>query len=134
MTLAPMGIGGALIVAALMQTAHDSLFDLEMSSGTDGAHSGPSDPHPLGNAIDVHTHGLSTQQKHDTLQRTMDYLGHLGGVLTSYPAAAIIVETSGGLANGLFFGFLEDADTPNEHLHFQLRHVVRVQPAQVIRA
>lgn len=83
--------------------------DLTITSGTDGDHSGPLDPHKLGCAYDVRSHDLDPHQKDDVLYRIMCELGT--------PSRA-----SGGYVTDKFFGWLEDEAQPGEHFHFQLRH------------
>lgn len=128
-TLEPMALGGALIVAALVRAAARLDFDLEITSGTDGVHSGPTDPHKRGEADDVHSHDFTTEQKTAILRVVMTYLGEWSIAMTGRAASAQFVETSGGFATELYFGFLETPDTPNEHFHFQVRRGQTVPPA-----
>lgn len=41
---------------------------------------------------------------------------------------AVVRIEAGGLATALFFGWLENAGTPNEHFHFQVRRGMEVPP------
>lgn len=69
--------------------------DLTITSAADGAHSGPTDPHKTGNALDIRTHNLTDAQKKAVLA---------------------------GLAAELcpdFTMFLEAPATANEHIHCQ---------------
>lgn len=120
-SLEPMGVGGALIVAALAQTAIRLECDLTVTSGADGVHSGPTDPHALGNADDVRSHDMPTAEKQSVLRLVMGSLAALSRQLTGQASMERLVDVSGGLANELFFGFLEDAGGANEHFHFQVR-------------
>src|SRR6266568_9531704 len=91
---------GFRILAALDWVAQTLGHDITITSGTDGAHSGPDDPHHLGCAYDGRTHDLSnTAAKHRLLTYTMGFLG-----------------------DEKFFGWIEAAGTANEHIHVQLRH------------
>lgn len=89
--------GGFRILSALDQVA-DKVGDLEVTSGTDGEHSGPTDPHKEGKAYDVHSHGLSANEKITVLAAVMTILGW-----------------------ARFYGFLESPNTENEHFHFQVK-------------
>ena len=88
---------GFQILSALTRAAVIVGQDLEITSACDGEHSGPEDPHHEGKAFDVRTHGL--HDKHlalATIKSLLDY--------------------------NKFFAWIEDEDTPNEHIHIQLRH------------
>ena len=102
----PMPPAGQAILDALAKVAGTLSFDLVVTSGADGTHSGPSDPHHSGNAYDVRSHDLINKQ--DILTAVMTELGQ--------PS-----PSSGGYVTAKFFGWLEQADTDNEHFHFQLR-------------
>lgn len=124
-TLDPLNVGGAHILVALAETARELGLALTITSGTDGTHSGPGDPHYRGEAFDVRSHGLTTEQQGAVLQLTMHTLAAITQVYGADPALQF---TSGGLACDLFFGFLEAANTPNEHFHFQVRNGRTVPP------
>lgn len=97
-TLVPSS-GGARIIAALWQVAQMVQRDITVTSGSDGAHSGPDDPHHRGDAYDVRTHDQPDAQ-----------------------ALLIAIEnTLADTDSGRFYAFLEDAATPNEHIHCQVR-------------
>ena len=87
---------GYLILDALKQASKTLGLDLTITSGTDGLHSGPLDPHHTGEAFDVRSHDLSPDVKDRVL-------------------AAIVGE----LGTVQFFAFLEAAGTDNEHFHAQ---------------
>jgi len=97
---------GQAILDALTKVAGTLAFDLVVTSGTDGLHSGSNDPHHSGNAYDVRSHDLVNKQ--DILMAVMEELGQ--------PSPG-----SGGYVTAKFFGWLEQTGTDNEHFHFQLR-------------
>jgi hypothetical protein len=90
--------GGFCILASVQQATQRCAVDLEITSGCDGEHSGPNDPHHSGNAYDVRTHDFTPQQK-----------------------AAVLASVMSALGWERFYGFLEAEGTPNEHLHFQVK-------------
>jgi hypothetical protein len=94
-TIAP---GGFRILSALDQVAKNLDCDLIITSGCDGEHSGPADPHHFGNAYDVRSHDFSVEQKDSVLARVMSILGW-----------------------DRFYGFVEAPGTDNEHFHFQVK-------------
>jgi hypothetical protein len=69
--------------------------DLILTHGTDGAHSGCTDPHPFGKAIDIRTHNLRDAEA------TREALKLIAG-------APYTIR-------------LEDPGVPNEHIHAQVR-------------
>ena len=103
--------GGFRLLSALERTARTMGHDLTITSGAE-AHAA-TNPHTRGEAYDVRTHDLTPEQKVQLLVLTMSDLKD--------DASEVIQEVSGGLATARFFGFLEAADTPNEHAHFQRR-------------
>lgn len=102
--IAPAGFE---ILRALATVSNKLGIDLTITSGTDGLHSGESDPHHSGNAFDVRSHDLVNKQ--DVLTAILTELGQ--------PS-----PSSGGYVTARFFGWLENANGPDEHFHFQLRH------------
>lgn len=88
--------GGFHILAAIDSAAAFISHDITITSGTDGLHSGPDDPHHRGEAYDIRTHDLP--DKNLALQSIMNRLGDLK-----------------------FFAFIEDPDSDNEHIHCQVR-------------
>jgi hypothetical protein len=118
------------ILDALQRASETLSIDLTITSGTDGAHSGPTDPHHLGRAYDVRSHDLSN--KDAVLLSVMQALND-GPVSTTQELKRSIwvVQPDGspreqgeGLITARFFGWLEAEGTPNEHFHFQWRHGV----------
>jgi hypothetical protein len=87
---------GFLILQALRAASDELGVDLTITSGTDGAHSGPADPHHRGEAYDVRSHDLDPAVRARTLGLVMVDLGWQR-----------------------FFGFIESPETPNAHFHFQ---------------
>ena len=102
-TIAP---GGFCILSAIEQTAKKVLLsdagepisqDLEITSGTDGEHSGPNDPHKRGEAYDVRSHDLGALKE------------------------KVIANITGILGWDHFYAFIEAPGTPNEHFHIQVK-------------
>jgi hypothetical protein len=89
--------GGFRILAAIEFAAGHIAHDLTITSGTDGTHSGPEDPHGRGEAYDVRSHDLPDKQL--ALDAIMSFLGDVR-----------------------FYGFLEAPETEGEHIHVQVRH------------
>ncbi len=89
---------GFRILSAIDQVALALSVELIITSGTDGEHSGPSDPHRRGEAFDVRSQGFSPELKQQILDGVMRRLGF-----------------------ERFYGFLEAKDTSNEHFHFQVK-------------
>lgn len=92
---------GARILDTLKRNVRAYGFDVTITSARDGTHSGPNDPHVLGEAFDLRTHGLSTAQK-----------------------TLLLSDLKSDLYRGAmphFFAFLEAPNTPNEHIHCQRR-------------
>lgn len=87
---------GFRILSAIDQVAGVSDFDLRITSGDDGEHSGPTDPHKLGEAYDVGSKEHPPDRKTMILNKIMNILGF-----------------------DRFYGFLESPDTESEHFHFQ---------------
>ena len=87
---------GFRILEAISLTASVLETDLTITSACDGEHSGPDDPHHLGEAYDVRSHDL------DPLLR-----------------ARVLDTLHSQLPGDRFFSFLEDAGTADEHFHIQ---------------
>lgn len=97
--------GGFRILSAIDQVAAAYALDLTITSGCDGMHSGPSDPHHRGEAYDLRTHDMTAQQKQDVLDKLMALLGYEH-----------------------FYGFLESPGTDNEHIHVQVKKGTQYPP------
>lgn len=93
--IAPAGFH---ILSILDELARDQSRDLILTSACDGAHSGPGDPHHLGEAYDVRSHDFPEEEKPVFLK-------------------ALTLRLGPG-----FYAFLEDPGLANEHFHVQLRH------------
>lgn len=88
---------------------------LTVTSGEDGLHSGPNDPHHDGRAYDVRSYDIANKD----------------AVLTAVMRAfndGPLAAADGGIVTSRFFGWLENAGLPNEHFHFQWRHGVPSTP------
>jgi hypothetical protein len=112
-TIAPAGFR---LLAAIESAARALRVELVITSACDGEHSGPGDPHHLGEAYDVRTRGLPEGVKDALLGYLLTTVNEPGA-----PPAAPVPEQSRSLATARFFGFIEAAGTPNEHLHIQRR-------------
>lgn len=88
--------GGFRILAAIVAVAERIGHDITITSACDGEHSGPDDPHHLGKAYDIRVSDLPDPAI--TLQDIQ---------------TEISVEE--------FYSFIEDAGTPNQHIHVQVR-------------
>ena len=78
--------------------------DITITSGSDGEHSGPDDPHHKGNAYDIRTHDDFDKQQ-------------------------LVVTIENKLAEispGRYYVFIEDEGSTNEHIHAQLRHGLEI--------
>ena len=91
-----IGPAGYMILDSLKHATKALKIDLTITSGTDGDHSGPTDPHKTGEAYDVRSNDLPHEKKFVVLYTI---LGHL--------------------EQGRFYGFLEGMGTSEEHMHFQ---------------
>lgn len=101
----PILPGGFVILAAILGAAQSIGHDVTITSGTDGIHSGPTDPHKRGEAYDVRTHDIPNKLLLLTeIQRRLD-LNH-------------------------FYTFLEDANTDNEHIHSQVKRNTVYPPVE----
>lgn len=88
---------GFCILEAIKVTAERLDLDLRITSGSDGEHSGPQDPHKKGEAYDVGSKefGASTKAK--------------------------IAESLARLLGDRFYVLLENPGQVNEHFHIQRR-------------
>ena len=92
-TIAP---GGFEILRAITMVAKQFPNDLTITSGTDGMHSGISDPHHRGEAYDIRSQDLPLDVKNQVLALIQKLLGPK------------------------FYAFLESPGTSNEHIHAQV--------------
>jgi hypothetical protein len=112
-TIAPAGFR---LLGAIEHAARAVGADLTITSACDGLHSGPDDPHHRGEAYDVRTHDLLEATKHTVLAEILRACND-DGVGPAQPVPGL----PGSLATSTFFGWLEHAGTPDEHLHVQRR-------------
>jgi hypothetical protein len=89
--------GGYCIIDALKIISKTLGVDLTITSGNDGEHSGPDDPHKHGNALDIRSKDLAPEVK----VKVLNQAGRL-------------------LSQNHFFGFLENPGADGEHFHFQV--------------
>lgn len=89
--------GGYAIIRALKQVSRNIEQDLTITSGTDGEHSGPHDPHKLGKAYDIRSHDMID----DTMKRQ-------------------VVFSLSTILGSKFYAALESPGTFNEHIHIQV--------------
>lgn len=94
-TIAP---GGFRILGALEVVARKLGVNLTITSGSDGEHSGPDDPHYRAEAYDVRSH---------------DFPGDYQPVVLNAIQAVLPTD--------LFFVFLENPGTDDEHWHAQVK-------------
>lgn len=90
--------GGFRILQAIEVCARKLGQDLWITSGTDGEHSGPNDPHHRGEAYDVRSHDFDERFKPVVLNAFLSIL-----------------------PQDQFYCFLEAPGTDNEHFHLQLK-------------
>lgn len=106
-TIAPAGFA---ILSALHLASASLGSPLTITSGTDGLHSGESDPHHRGEAYDVRSRDFPPVMYPTVLASIMHGLG------LPQPGS-----TEREIFTEMFYGFLEAAGTENEHFHVQLR-------------
>lgn len=94
-TFAPAGFR---ILEVLLKASKTMNTTFTITSGSDGTHSGPKDPHKTGEAYDIRTHDLTEAKKNELLMRLKADLGPR------------------------FYVFLEDPGLANEHIHAQRRN------------
>jgi hypothetical protein len=97
--------GGFEILRALTSAASASSYDIFITSGTDGEHSGPNDPHHRGEAYDVRTRGVPDKN-----------------ILLAMIKSRLLFDQ--------FYCFLEDPDTDNENIHCQVKKGTTYPPVQ----
>lgn len=115
-TLRPDG-AGARLQGALDRVVRTWPADLTITAGSDSH--GPTDPHTLGRAFDVRTHGLSDDQKEQLLRAV---LLDLQEAPDDAPAELTIAGIWYAIATRRWFGQIEFHNQDNEHAHLQLRN------------
>lgn len=110
-TIAPAGFR---LLAAIERAARGLRLELTITSACDGPHSGPGDPHKLGEAYDLQSHAFGVGLKRTVLRAIL---------LDCCEPDEAPAERVGLLwiTTAYFFGFLEATETPNEHFHLQRR-------------
>lgn len=115
---------GFRILGSLDRVAREWSGDLMITSGTDGVHSGPTDPHYLGKAYDVRTHDLQPERKDQLLKLLLfDLMEH---------SSDVPLPVSGGLGTTQYWGWIEKRGTVAEHLHIQCRQQAPPQKGPLI--
>jgi len=94
-TFEPFAPAGMRILEVLKSIVTSYSFDVTITSGTDGEHSGPADPHKHGMAFDIRTNDLNDAQRNLLLKDLQLGLGPK------------------------FHAFWESPGTPNAHIHVQ---------------
>jgi hypothetical protein len=106
---------GFRLLEAIQHTARRLNVDLTITCACE-AHP-PTDPHALGEAYDLRTHGFDDDQKRAILRELMLELRDDTVEGSDMPKPA-----SNGLVTRQFFGWIEHLGQPNEHIHVQRRH------------
>lgn len=105
-----LAFGGARILEVLKQLQATYPFNVTITSARDGVHSGPNDPHPLGNAFDIRTHDLTLAQEQRLLADLQVTLG------------------------SRFYAFLEHPDLIDVHIHVQVARGTTYTIADYLRS
>jgi hypothetical protein len=111
-----LNLAGRAIAGAVLITAAGLPFDLTITSGQEGEHTGLA--HRLGNAVDVRSHDVPPESKSSVLQLLMSDLCALERRLG---VNSLVEPKDGGFVTECFYGFLEHPGEPREHYHLQLR-------------
>ena len=111
-TIAPAGFR---ILAAASELAKDWPEDIFITSGTDGIHSGPTDPHLRGSGYDFQTNKWPIETQQAFVRAIVERAEGNG---------ESAVSVGGGWGTTHFWGFVEAFGTPNNHGHVQLRQGV----------
>lgn len=112
-TFTKIAPAGFRLLGAIERAARVCDVDLTITSACDGTHSGPKDPHKLGESYDIRSKNLTPQQKVMVLRAIMVDLSEME---RDSP-----LEVANGIATRHFFGFLEAPGKATEHLHIQRR-------------
>lgn len=109
--------GGFALLSAIWAATQVLGHDLTITSGTDGTHSGLTDPHHDGRAYDIRTKGI-------------DAMAALTQIMAELLAdnKDVITPSAGGYVTRYFFGWIEDVGNPNEHIHVQVRKGLTYPP------
>ncbi len=110
---------GFRLLGAIERAARSSGRDLMVTCGTE-AHPA-TDPHSLGEAFDLRTHGLTDLEKETLLRRILLDV-------SEGPLVDPLMDASGGIASRYFWGWIEHPGEPAEHLHVQRRKGLTYPP------
>ena len=110
---------GLRIICEAVNIAKDLPYNVGVTSGTDGQHSGPPDPHHRGEAIDFMTRNMPTMGDKYAFASAMIF--RLVDGTSDTPFRVNGKDDSAGWACARWFAFVEDPGLPNEHIHVQLR-------------
>lgn len=114
--------GGFRLLAALDAAAKARPYDLTITCGSDSHPA--ADPHSRGEAYDVRTHDLPSEDAKAQL---------LHDILAGMDDGPIEINPSPGLNTPHFFGWLEHPHNPDEHIHVQVRRGVTWPPDNGVR-
>lgn len=115
-TIAP---GGFRILGAIEAVARSLAIDIVITSACDGLHSGPNDPHHLGNAYDLRSKTFGQAMKDDILWLLLlDLCEH----------SETLQPVSIGYATTLFYAQIENRGEDGEHIHVQVRNAKAYPP------
>lgn len=113
---------GARLLGSIERLARRWPSDLTVSCGSD-SHP-PTDPHSLGRAFDVRTHGMTDDEKRLLIRAV---LLDLQDGPADPPKLLAIQEIWYALATRAWFGQIEHYGDADEHCHLQLRKNVTFQ-------
>lgn len=109
--LAVVTKSGLRMLSVLEEVATERQLDLVLTAGTNGVHSGPLDPHYLGNALDVRLLDLPVEQRTLLVSDLASRLGPAFTCLHELPGATL--------------------QTTAEHLHVQLKKGLSELPKEL---
>lgn len=112
----PLKPAGLRIICEACNIVKDLPWDVGITSGTEGQHSGPTDPHPRGEAIDFMTHNFRTMEEKYSFASSLAI--RLNDGLATRVNGHDDVD---GWAGAKFFVFVEHPGQPKEHVHAQVR-------------
>ena len=112
-TIAPAGFR---LLGAIERAARVVGVPLVITSACDGTHSGPADPHLVGEAYDLRTRTLTPAQADAVLLAILGWCRD-----DPDPPPAPVEGVPRSLATRNFFGFVEASGSMNEHIHVQRR-------------
>ncbi len=114
---------GARLLGAIERVTRAWPSDVTITAGSD-SHP-PTDPHTLGKAFDVRTHGMVDGEKQRFLALVLQDLAEdAADTLRTQTIADIWYARN----TKLWFGQVEDHNGPSEHIHLQLRNAAVFPP------